>query len=132
MTAVPSSNGARILIVEDNRMNQKVLSTMLSNMGYGYDIVEDGYEAFLKTKSTRYEFIFMDLMLPEMNGFEASQRILKHDKSVKIFAFTADNLPETRKKAELSGISDFVAKPVRIDELKKLLKGIQRNDQYRH
>jgi signal transduction histidine kinase/CheY-like chemotaxis protein len=122
MTAVPSSNGARILIVEDNRMNQKVLSTMLSNMGYVYDIVEDGYEAFLKTKSTRYEFIFMDLMLPEMNGFEASQRILKHDKSVKIFAFTADNLPETRKKAELSGISDFVAKPVRIDELKKLFE----------
>jgi signal transduction histidine kinase/CheY-like chemotaxis protein/PAS domain-containing protein len=120
--AVPSGNGSRILIVEDNRMNQKVLSTMLSNMGYVYDIVEDGYEAFLKAKSTRYDFIFMDLMLPEMNGFEASQRILKHDKAVKIFAFTADNLPETRKKAELSGISDFVAKPVRIDELKKLFE----------
>jgi signal transduction histidine kinase/CheY-like chemotaxis protein/PAS domain-containing protein len=120
--AMPASNGSRILIVEDNRMNQKVLSTMLSNMGYDYDIVEDGYEAVLKTRSTRYEFIFMDLMLPEMNGFEASQRILKQDKSVKIFAFTADNLPETRKKAELSGISDFVAKPVRIDELKKLFE----------
>jgi signal transduction histidine kinase/CheY-like chemotaxis protein/PAS domain-containing protein len=120
--SVPSGNGARILIVEDNRMNQKVLSTMLSNMGYVHDIVEDGYEAFLQAKSTRYDFIFMDLMLPEMNGFEASQRILKHDKTIKIFAYTADNLPETRKKAELSGISDFVAKPVRIDELKKLLE----------
>jgi signal transduction histidine kinase/CheY-like chemotaxis protein/PAS domain-containing protein len=120
--SVPSVNGSRVLIVEDNRMNQKVLSTMLSKLGYIHDIVEDGYEAFLKTKSTKYDFIFMDLMLPEMNGFEASQRILKHDKSVIIFAFTADNLPETRKKAELSGISDFVAKPVRIDELKKLLE----------
>lgn len=116
----PGDNRSRVLIVEDNRMNQKVLSTMLGKLGYSYDVVEDGYDAFLQAKATRYDYIFMDLMLPEMDGFEASRKILKHDKTVRIFAFTADNLPETRKKAELSGISDFLSKPVRIDDLRKL------------
>jgi CheY-like chemotaxis protein len=62
----------------------------------------------------------MDLIMPEMDGFESAQRIVKFDKSVLIVAFTADNMPETRKKAELSGIKDFISKPVRIDELKRL------------
>jgi CheY-like chemotaxis protein len=62
----------------------------------------------------------MDLIMPEMDGFESAQRILKHDKTILIVAFTADNMPETRKKAELSGIRDFISKPVRIEELKRL------------
>jgi CheY-like chemotaxis protein len=62
----------------------------------------------------------MDLIMPEMDGFESAQRIVKFDKSVLIVAFTADNMPETRRKAELSGIKDFISKPVRIDELKRL------------
>jgi CheY-like chemotaxis protein len=63
----------------------------------------------------------MDLVLPEMDGFEAAQRILRFDKSVIIVAFTADNLPETKKKAELTGIKDFVPKPVRTEDLQKVL-----------
>jgi CheY-like chemotaxis protein len=62
----------------------------------------------------------MDLIMPEMDGFESAQRILKIDKTVLIVAFTADNMPETKRKAELSGIKDFISKPVRIEELKRL------------
>jgi signal transduction histidine kinase/CheY-like chemotaxis protein len=109
-----------ILIIEDNKMNQKVIGTMLHSMGYSYDLADDGYEGYLQAKAKKFDLIFMDLIMPEMDGFESAQRILKFDKSVLIIAFTADNMPETRRKAELSGIRDFISKPVRIDELKKL------------
>ena len=62
----------------------------------------------------------MDLLMPEMDGFESARRIIEYDRSNIIVAFTADNMPETRRKAELSGIRDFIIKPVRIDDLKKL------------
>jgi signal transduction histidine kinase/CheY-like chemotaxis protein len=118
--AVTFRSDLRILIVEDNKMNQKVIGTMLANLGYTADIADDGYEGQLKARAKKYDLIFMDLVMPEMDGFEAARKILKADASVIIIAFTADNLPETRKKAELSGITDFISKPVRIDELKKL------------
>jgi signal transduction histidine kinase/CheY-like chemotaxis protein len=111
----------RILVVEDNKMNQKVMGTMLRNIGYSYDIADDGYAGFLQARAKKYDLIFMDLVMPELDGFESAQRILKNDKSVIIVAFTADNMPETRKKAELAGIVDFISKPVRIDDLKKLI-----------
>ncbi|HEX2968191.1 MAG TPA: response regulator [Bacteroidales bacterium] len=113
-------NGLKILVVEDNKLNLKVIGTMLENMGYHFDIAEDGYTAFLQASSKKYDLILMDLNLPEIDGFEASQKILKVDKSVKIAALTADIMPETRRKAELAGIVDFIAKPVRTEELKRL------------
>jgi CheY-like chemotaxis protein len=109
-----------ILIVEDNKMNQKVIGTMLKNLGYTYDIAEDGLTGYLQAKTKQYDLIFMDLVMPEMDGFESSRKILDYDKSVMIVAFTADNMPDSRRKAELSGIKDFISKPVRIEELKKL------------
>ena len=58
--------------------------------------------------------------MPEMDGFESAQKILSTDKSVLIVAFTADNMPESKRKAELVGIKDFISKPVRIEDLKNL------------
>lgn len=110
----------QILIVEDNKMNQNILIHMLKNLGYSSDIAEDGYSGFLKAKEKKYDIIFMDLIMPEMDGYESSRRIIEHDKNSLLVAFTADNMPESRKKAELSGIKEFIAKPVRVDELKKL------------
>jgi signal transduction histidine kinase/CheY-like chemotaxis protein len=110
----------KILIIEDNKMNQHVIGTMLKSLGYSYELSDDGYAGYLMAKAQQYDLIFMDLIMPEMDGFESAQRIVKIDKSVLIVAFTADNMPETKRKAELSGIKDFISKPVRIDELKKL------------
>jgi CheY-like chemotaxis protein len=109
-----------ILIIEDNKMNQKVIGTLLKSLGYSYEIADDGYSGYLMAKSKSYDLIFMDLIMPEMDGFESAQRILKFDKTVIIVAFTADNMPETKRKAELSGIKEFISKPVMIDELKRL------------
>jgi CheY-like chemotaxis protein len=110
----------KILIVEDNKMNQKVIGTMLKSLGYSFDIVDDGYAGYLQAKIKKFDLIFMDLIMPEMDGFESAQKILEFDNSVLIVAFTADNMPESKRKAELSGIKDFIPKPVRIDDLKKL------------
>ena len=117
---VAEENELNVLVVEDNIMNQKVIGMMLKSLGYLFDIAENGYEGYMMTKSKKYDIIFMDLIMPEMDGFESAQKILEYDKSVLIVAFTADNMPETKRKAEMSGIRDFISKPVRIDELKKL------------
>ncbi len=113
-------NNINILIVEDNKMNQKVIGTMLKSLGYSFDIADDGYAGYLQAKTRKYDLIFMDLIMPEMDGYESAQKILSYDKSILIVAFTADNMPESKRKAEMSGIKDFISKPVRIDELKKL------------
>jgi signal transduction histidine kinase/CheY-like chemotaxis protein len=110
----------KILIVEDNKMNQKVLSTMLRTLGYSCNIADDGNTGLQKAKETHYDLIFMDLILPEMNGYDTARKILTTDKSTLIVAFTADNMPDAKRKAELSGIKEFIAKPVRVEDLKKL------------
>jgi two-component system sensor histidine kinase/response regulator len=116
----PGRSNINILIVEDNKMNQKVIGTMLKSLGYSFDFADDGYAGYLQAKTRKYDLIFMDLVMPEMDGYESAQKILSYDKSILIVAFTADNMPESRRKAEMSGIKDFISKPVRIDELKKL------------
>jgi CheY-like chemotaxis protein len=113
-------NNLQILVVEDNKMNQKVICTMLKTLGYSYDVSDDGYAGYQQAKSKKYDLIFMDLIMPEMNGYDSARKILTVDKSVLIVAFTADNMPDARRKAELSGIREFIPKPVRIDDLKSL------------
>lgn len=108
-----------ILVVEDNKMNQKVIGTMLKSLGYSFDFADDGYSGYIQARTRRYDVIFMDLIMPEMDGYESAKKIHEHDPTLLIVAFTADNLPESRKKAELSGIRDFISKPVRINDLKK-------------
>jgi CheY-like chemotaxis protein len=108
----------QILVVEDNKMNQKVTGTMLKTLGYSYDVADDGYAGYQQAKSKKYDLIFMDLIMPEMNGYDSAKKILTIDKSVLIVALTADNMPDARRKAELSGIREFIPKPVRIDDLK--------------
>jgi signal transduction histidine kinase/CheY-like chemotaxis protein len=110
----------KILVVEDNKMNQKVIGTMLKILGYSCDMADDGIAGCTKAREKHYDLIFMDLIMPEMNGYDSARKILASDKSALIAAFSADNMPDARRKAELSGIKEFIAKPVRIEELKKL------------
>jgi signal transduction histidine kinase/CheY-like chemotaxis protein/PAS domain-containing protein/uncharacterized protein YxeA len=110
----------KILIIEDNLMNQKVIGTMINSLGYKYDVADDGYEGFVRATNQKYDLILMDLIMPELDGYESTRKILEHDKEALIVAFTADNMPESRRKAELSGIKDFISKPARIEELKRL------------
>ncbi len=109
----------RILVVEDNKMNQKVIGTMLKSLGYTFDFADDGFAGLIQAKTRRYDVIFMDLIMPGMDGFESARKILEYDNTLLIAAFTADNMPDSKRKAELSGIKEFIPKPVRIDDLRK-------------
>jgi signal transduction histidine kinase/CheY-like chemotaxis protein len=111
----------RILVVEDNKINQKVMSTMLRTIGYSCDIAGDGSEGLMMAGKNSYDLVFMDLIMPVMNGFEAARKILEADRDMLIVALSADNMPDAKRKAELSGIREFIAKPVRIEVLKNLL-----------
>ena len=111
-----------VLVVEDNKISQKVISAMLKTLGYSCEIAENGVDAIKMAGEKKYDLIFMDLFLPDISGHEAARKILASDRKVLIAAFTADNMPETRKKADLSGIREFIVKPIRIDDLKKLLE----------
>jgi len=93
---------------------------MINSLGYSCDLANDGYEGYVKATSQKYDIIFMDLIMPELDGYESTRKILEREPDAFIVAFTADNMPEAKRKAELSGIRDFISKPARIEELKRL------------
>lgn len=111
----------RMLIVEDNVMNQKTIGKMLMDLGYAPDYAENGLAGFEKAGKTAYDIIFMDLIMPVMDGYEAIEKIMKVNRDVIIVAITADNMPEARRKVEMLGVKEFISKPVRIEGLKNLL-----------
>lgn len=109
----------KILIVEDNPVNQKLMLMMLKNLGYQADIAENGKVAVEKTTSKTYDIIFMDIQMPEMDGLEATRRILKNvtDRPV-IIAVTANATDRERDQCMEVGMNDFVSKPVKPVEIK--------------
>jgi CheY-like chemotaxis protein len=118
-------NCGTILVVEDNRINQKVLSHQLINLGYAIEVAENGAEALAKVKSRRYDLIFMDVQMPVMDGFQATHEIRslgKDASSVPIVAVTANAFQNEREKCFSSGMDDYLTKPVDKDRLKEALR----------
>jgi len=109
-----------ILVIEDNKMNQKVIRSLLAGMGYQCDLADDGLSGYVQAKSKRYDIIFMDLIMPRMYGFESARKIMEHDRTNLIVAFSADNMPDSQRKARMSGIREFIPKPVRMEDIKLL------------
>lgn len=114
---------ASILLVEDNLVNQKMTSLMLSKAGYMIEIAENGQVAVEKYTSNpdAYDLIFMDINMPKMNGFEATQLIRSHekeeltDKRIPILALTANVLDDFKTQCYESGMDDFLTKPIKRD-----------------
>jgi len=118
-------NGVTILVVEDNRINQKVLSHQLINLGYAIEVAENGEEAVAKVKSRRYDLIFMDVQMPVMDGFQATQEIRslgEDSSSIPIIAVTANAFQSEREKCFSSGMDDYLTKPVDRDLLQESLR----------
>ncbi len=117
-----------ILVVEDNLINQKVALTILKNLGYEADIASNGEEGIKMCGDKKYDIIFMDLIMPVIDGFEAARTIIKNGFDAPIVALTADSTSDSIKKAGLSGMKDFIAKPVKLDDFKKVLYTYFSND----
>ncbi len=119
----------KTLIVEDNPVNQMVLSKMLQNFGLTPDKVNSGLDAIQQAQRNNYDIIFMDCHMPGISGFEASEKIkkLKLKKDPLIIAVTADVFNENRQRCIQSGMSKFITKPVRYEVLKELLAEFSTN-----
>jgi len=116
----------RILVAEDNPINQKVAQAMIEKLGYDVDIVANGLETLDALRLIQYDLVLMDCQMPEMDGFEATRHIRLEDSGVlnshvPIVAMTASAMSDDRNRCLQSGMNDFIAKPVHIEELQKML-----------
>ncbi len=118
-------DGKKVLLVEDNYINQEVALAVLEGFGLQIDVANDGKEGYEMFLEKDYDLIFMDLRMPVMNGFEATKLIRDSDKKdafkVPIIAMTADAMDEDRQNSIAAGLNDHVSKPIDIDELKRTL-----------
>lgn len=117
-------NGKRILVVDDNRINQIVTKKILENHGMNCAIAENGDVAIEKIKNDTFDLVLMDINMPGKDGIETTKVIREFNKLVPILALTAIEVEEMRTKIEDSGMNDIIVKPYDID---KFLKVILRN-----
>ena len=118
---------AKVLVAEDNLINQKVTTSLLNNLSIKPDVVVNGLKAYEACLEKDYHLILMDVQMPEMDGLEATQKILAHFKSINqrppiILAMTANVLGESRAQCLNAGMLGFISKPVSPQELEDRLK----------
>jgi len=114
----------RILLVEDNLVNQKVATKMLNRLGYLADIASNGLEAVVATQRQQYDLILMDVQMPEMNGLEATRTIrqLRLPRQPRIIAMSAAALIEDQEAAHQAGMNGYIMKPVSLNNLVEVLQ----------
>lgn len=115
----------QVLVVEDNQMNIKYISTLLEKWNYTFDIAKDGIEALHLVDENNYDIIFMDLQMPHMDGFQATRAIRAREdykKDTKIIALTASTFLSKKHLALQEGMTDFLSKPFTPTQLAEMLK----------
>ncbi len=118
----------RILLAEDNVSSQKVFLQMLKKLGYKADMVANGIEVLQSLERQHYDVVFMDIRMPEMDGLEATGIIRQKwpNTRLKVIALTAYALEGDREMCLAAGMDDYISKPVKMEELGRVLKDIDR------
>ncbi len=117
--------GLHILLVEDNEVNRKVAMRMLERLGCVVDVAGDGQEAVQKCAEREYDVVFMDVHMPQMDGYEATRLIREHEsissRHQTIIAMTASAMQSDRERCLQAGMDDYLSKPFREAELRQML-----------
>ncbi len=127
-----STHPLRILLAEDNPVNQKVAAALLARMGYEVDIANNGQEALQAVMSNTYDLVLMDVQMPEMDGLAATRAIrtmLPEAEQPHIVALTANALKGDREACLEAGMHEYVTKPIRSDELTDVLRRAPRRSE---
>lgn len=132
-TTVVEKQDLRILLVEDNPVNQQIAKAMLAKGGFGCTIANNGLEAVNAHQQERWDLILMDCQMPEMDGFEASREIRQREQNTSrhdlIIAMTASALKEDRDRCMQAGMDDYLSKPFRQEDLLYMLQRYQQGIQ---
>ncbi|HEY5876499.1 MAG TPA: response regulator, partial [Ilumatobacteraceae bacterium] len=115
----------RILLAEDNVVNQKLATRLLERMGYRIDVASNGFEAVESVARQRYDVVLMDIQMPELDGLEATRRIIGSSPAgdrPTIIAMTANAMDGDREMCLAAGMDDYVSKPIRVAELAEALR----------
>jgi CheY-like chemotaxis protein/HPt (histidine-containing phosphotransfer) domain-containing protein len=123
-TAKPASSTLRVLLAEDNVVNQQVALHLLERLGHRADVAGNGLEAIAALEQRPYDVVLMDVQMPELDGLDATRQICARwppDARPRIIAMTANAMPEDREACFAAGMDDYVAKPIRLDELAQAL-----------
>jgi signal transduction histidine kinase/CheY-like chemotaxis protein len=113
-----------ILVAEDNKVNQKVVRMQLKKLGLDVDVANNGQEALQAVQEKTYDLVLMDVLMPEMDGLEATKQIratLPHNAQPRIVALTGGTSPEEKAECIEAGMDDVLTKPIRVQKLKDLL-----------
>ncbi len=117
----PTTGRARVLIAEDNLVNQKVALRLVQKLGFRADVAANGVEALSALDKTAYDLILMDCQMPEMDGFETTRRIRMAGEKLPIIAMTANAMKGDREMCLEAGMDDYLTKPIDISSLSTAL-----------
>ena len=117
----------RILLAEDNVVNQKLALRLLQQMGYRADLASNGIEAVESVQRQTYDVVLMDVQMPDMDGLEASRKINAHwqpQDRPRIIAMTANAMQGDRDMCLAAGMDDYLTKPIRVERLVEALNQV--------
>jgi CheY-like chemotaxis protein len=123
-TEMARNHPLRILLAEDNAVNQKLALRVLEQMGYRADVASNGLEAVESVERQRYDLVLMDVQMPEMDGLDATRAIrrIKSLQQPRIVAMTANAMQGDRELCIAAGMDDYISKPIRLNELVEALE----------
>jgi CheY-like chemotaxis protein len=123
-TPTGTLGNTRVLVAEDNPVNQLVVMHMLRRLGVTADLAEDGEAAVTAVQRTPYDVVLMDVQMPNMDGLTATRRIRATDMAQpRIIAMTANAMPGDREVCLEAGMDDYLSKPINVDSLRAALEG---------
>lgn len=122
---VDEANRSKVLVVDDHPINQRLMVSMLDKLGYRADVAEDGNQAVELARKCAYDFIFMDLQMPVMDGLEATSLIRQEssgspDKTV-IIAMTANVMEGIQDRCTAAGMDGYISKPLKLSSIKQMI-----------